>query len=103
MTLYSRSAIQNINNQGSGSEKTNLLLNLKEHQSDSDKMYLYAKDSYEAKHQYLINIREKVAIDDYNDPKAYIEYSNDMHDVYKNTDEYNPDKEYNKNIKIIKI
>ena len=50
MTLYSRSAIQNINNQGSGSEKTNLLLNLKEHQSDSDKMYLYAKDSYEAKH-----------------------------------------------------
>ena len=28
-----------------------------------------------------------------NDPKAFIEYSNDIHDVYKNTDEYNPDKE----------
>ena len=28
-----------------------------------------------------------------NDPKALIENSNDMHDVYKNIDEYNPDKE----------
>ena len=44
-----------------------------------------------------------MSIDHHNNPKAYIEYSNDMHDVYKNTDEYNPDKEYNKNIKIIKI
>ena len=26
------------------------------------------------------------------DPKAFIEYSNDMHDVYKNIDDY-PDKE----------
>ena len=29
----------------------------------------------------------------FNDPKAFIEYSNDMHDVYKNIDHYNPDKE----------
>ena len=28
-----------------------------------------------------------------NNPKAFIEYSNDMHDVYKNIDGYNPDKE----------
>ena len=27
-----------------------------------------------------------------NDPKAFNEYSNDMHNVYKNIDEYNPDK-----------
>ena len=27
------------------------------------------------------------------DPKAFIEYSNDMHDVYKNIDDCNPDKE----------
>ena len=30
---------------------------------------------------------------DVNDPKGFIEYSNDMQDVYKNIDEYNPDKE----------
>ena len=29
----------------------------------------------------------------FNDPKAFTEYSNDMHDVYKNIDHYNPDKE----------
>ena len=28
-----------------------------------------------------------------NDPKAVIEYSNDMHDFYKNIDEHNPGKE----------
>ena len=78
---------------GSASGKTNLLLNLTENQPDIDKIYLYAKDPYEAKYQYLINIREKVGIDHFDDPKAFIEYSNDMRDVYKNIDEYNPDKE----------
>ena len=78
---------------GSGSGKTNLLLNLIENQPDIDKIYLYAKDPYEAKYQYLINKREGVGIDHFNDPKAFIEYSNDMHDVYKNIDDYNPDKE----------
>ena len=77
---------------GSGSGKINLLLNLIENQPDIDKIYLYAKDPYEAKYQYLINKREGVAIDHFNDPKAFIEYSNDMHYVYKNTDEYNLDK-----------
>ena len=54
---------------------------------------MYAKDPYEAKYQYLINKREGVGINDFNDSKAFIEYSNDMHDVYKNIDEYSPDKE----------
>ena len=54
---------------------------------------MYSKDPYEAIHQYLINILEKVRIDLFNDPRAYIEYSNDMHDVYKNIDDYNPDIE----------
>ena len=44
---------------------------------------MYAKDLYEVKYQYSIKIREKVDIDHYNDPRAYIEYSNDMDDVYK--------------------
>ena len=54
---------------------------------------MYAKDPYEAKYQYLINKRERVGINRLNDPKAFIEYSNDMHKVYKNIDMYNPDKE----------
>ena len=68
-------------------------MNLIENQQDIDKIYLYPKDPYEAKYQYLINKREGVGINHFNDPKAFIEYSNDMHDVYKNIDEYNLDKE----------
>ena len=79
---------------GSGSGKTNvLLLSLIETQPDIDKIYLYAKDLYEAKYQYLINKREDVGISHFNDPKAFIEYSNDMRDVYKNINYYNPYKE----------
>ena len=83
--------IQNINNRSSGSGKTNALLNLIENQPDIDEIYLYAKDPFEGKYEYLIKIRKKVGIDDHNNP--YIEYSNYMHDVYKNINCYNPDKE----------
>ena len=55
--------------------------------------YVYAKDPYEKNYQYLINILEKVSLKPFNDPEAFIEYSNDMQDVYKNIDEYNIDKE----------
>ena len=68
-------------------------MNLVNNQPDIDKIYLYAKDPYEAKYQYLINKREKVGLDHFNDPKAFMNYSNDMQDVYKNIEEYNPDKE----------
>ena len=53
---------------------------------------MYAKDPYEAKYQYLINKKEGVGIDHFNNPKAFIVYSNYMHDVYKTIDEYNPIK-----------
>ena len=53
---------------------------------------MYAKDPYEAKYQYLINKREGVGIYHFNDPKAFTEYSNDLHDVYKNINYYNSDK-----------
>ena len=78
---------------GSGSGKTNALLNLINNQPDIDKIYLYAKDPYEAKYQFLINKRERTGLKHFNYPKAFIEYSNDMQDVYKNIDEYNVDKE----------
>ena len=80
---------------GSGSGKINALLNLIENQPDIiiDKIYLYAKDPYEAKYQYLINKRESVGINHFNDHKAFIEYSNDMRNVYKNINHYNLNKE----------
>ena len=78
---------------GSGSGKTNALLNLINNQPDIDKIYLYAKDPYEDKYHFLINKRESIGLKDFNDPKAFIEYSNDMHDVYGNINYYNPDKE----------
>ena len=71
---------------GSGTGKTNALLNLINNQQDIDKIYLYAKDPYEDKYQYLINKRESVGLKHFNDPKAFTEYSNDMHSVYKNID-----------------
>ena len=77
----------------SGSGKTNELLNLINNQPDIDKIYLYAKDPYEKKYQYLINKREEVGLDHFNDPNTFIEYSNDMRDVYKNIEDYNLGRE----------
>ena len=78
---------------GSGSGKTNTLLYLINNQPDIDKIYLQAKDLYEPKYQFLINKRESIGLKHFNDPKAFIEYSNDMHDIYKNINDYNHDKE----------
>ena len=69
---------------GSGSGKTNALLNLINNQPDINKIYLYAKDPYEAKYQYLINKHEEVGLKHYDHSRAFIEYSNDMQDVDKN-------------------
>ena len=74
---------------GSRPGKTNALLNLINNQPDIEKIYLYAKDPYE----YLINKREKVTLNHYENPKAFTEYSNNMQDVYKDIGEYNADKE----------
>ena len=56
------------------------------------KYTFFAKDPYEAKYQYLINKCEKVGLDHFNDPGAFIEYSNDMQDVHRNIEDYNPGK-----------
>ena len=68
-------------------------MNLIENQPNIEKIYLHAKDPYEGKYQYLLNKKEGVSTDNFNDCKAFIKYSNDMHDVYKNINYYNPDKE----------
>ena len=43
---------------GSGSGKTNTLLNLINEQDDIDKIYLYAKDLSELKYEFFIKKRE---------------------------------------------
>ena len=47
---------------GSGSGKADALSNLLNNQPGSDKIYLYAKDPYEAKYWYLINSLEDAGI-----------------------------------------
>ena len=78
---------------GSESGKTNTLSNLINNQPDFDKIYLYAKDLYEPKYHFLINKRESIELKHFNDLKVFIEYSNDIHDVYKNINDYNHHKE----------
>ena len=80
------------------SGKSISLSNLIDPQPDIDKIYLYAKNLYEAKYQLLINKRKKTGIHNLNDSKAFIEYTNDMDD-YENMEEYNP----NKKLKILII
>ena len=63
---------------GSGSGKTNALLNLIKEQDDIDKIYLYAKDLSEAKYEFLIKKGKDAGIKHLNDSKAFIECSNTM-------------------------
>ena len=43
-----------------GSGNTNVLFNLIDNEADIDKIYLYTKDPYEAKYQYLIDNHKDV-------------------------------------------
>ena len=73
---------------GSGSGKTNTLLNLINEQNDIDKIYLYARDLNEPKYKILIKKCENAGIKHLNDPNAFIECSNTMDDVYENIHDY---------------
>ena len=50
------------------------------------------KTPYQDKYQFLITKRESIGLKHFNDPKAFVQYSDDMHDVYKTIDHYNHDK-----------
>ena len=52
----------------------NALLNWTNKQPDIDEMYLFPKDPYEAKYQFLINNRETLGLKHFNDEKFFIEY-----------------------------
>ena len=77
---------------GSGSGKANILLNLINEQKDINKIYLYEKDLSEPKYEYLIKNRENAGIKHVKDGNAFIQCSNTMDDVYKNNDDYNPNR-----------
>ena len=100
----------------SGFGKTNVLLHLINNLHPIDKIYLYVKDLHEPKYEYLINKREQAGIKNLNDPKAFIEYSDDINDVLDDINNYNKNRdkkvlivfddmiadiEYNKNFKRI--
>ena len=74
---------------GSGSGKTNALLNLINEQNDIDKVYLYARDLNKPKYKILTKKRKDAGINHLNDPNAFIECSNTMDDVNENIHDYN--------------
>ena len=81
---------------GSGSSKTNPLLNLltinfKSHQPEFIiKISLYPKDPHHP--IYPLLIYKSLGLKHYNNTKAFIEYSNDMDDIYEDIVEYNSNK-----------
>ena len=71
---------------GSGSGKTNTLLNLikeQDYHDVIDKIYLYARDLSEPKYQFLIKKREDAGIKNWNNPNAFILCSNTIDDIYE--------------------
>ena len=61
------------------------------HQGNIDKIHLYCKGPCETKYQFLINNQESADLKCLNHSKAFIEYSNDMDDIYKkHLQEYSP-------------
>ena len=73
-------------NGGSGSRKTNTLLNLIGEQNNIDKMYLYAKGLSELKYEFLIKKSKTTEIKHINNPNAFIECLNTVDGVYDNID-----------------
>ena len=85
-------SIQSINNWRLWVWKKKSLFNLISQQPDIDKICLHTKGSYEAKYKFLIKKRERTELKHLIDFKALIEYSDEMDDIYKNIEEYNPNK-----------
>ena len=68
----------------------NLIISL---QQGTNKIYLYAKDPQETDYQFLINKGEDVDFKKCHDFESFIEYLNDMDDIYEHIEEYNLNKE----------
>ena len=69
------------------------MLNLIKHQRpDIDKIYLYIKDPFESKYQFRINGKEKAGTENLKNPKAFIDYSQTIGDVYQSLEDYDSTK-----------
>ena len=79
--------------------RLNAWFSLVTHQPDTGKIHLYAKNPYKGTYQLLVNIREGTGIKYLSDSEAFIEYSNGMDDIYRNIEEYNPNR--NRKIMIV--
>ena len=73
---------------GSGSEKTNALLNLIKEQDDIEKNYLSAKYLSKRKYEFLIKKRKNAGIKHFNDPNVFIECSNTVNNICEDIDDY---------------
>ena len=83
-------------NGGSGSGKTNALINLINEQNDINKIYLYSKDLSEPNYEYLIEKCENIGMKHLNNSNTFIEYSNTMDGVYENINDYNSSRKRKK-------
>ena len=68
------------------------MLNLISHQPDIDTTYLYVKDPYKLEYQLLISERGGTGLKHFNNSEAFIEYSNDVNNIFKKFEKYNPNK-----------
>ena len=80
---------------GSGSGKTNALINLINEQNDIDKIYLHAKDLSEPKYEYLIKKRKDIGRKHVNNSNSFIKCANSIDGVYENISNYNPNRKRN--------
>ena len=55
-------------------------------------IYLYVTDPFESNYLLFINGKEKVGIKELKHPKAFIDYSQTIDDVYEYLEDYNPTK-----------
>ena len=84
---------------GSGSGKTNALLDLIKKQDYHDvieKIYLFVRDLSEPKYDYLIKKREDTGTKYVNNPNAIIVCSKTIDDVHENINYYNPNRDKKK-------
>ena len=77
---------------GSGSGKTNVLLNLIKHQRpDINKVFFWIKDLFESKYQLLMNLRKNVGLQKFKNFKIYWLFANNWWWLWK-LEDYNPTK-----------
>ena len=70
-----------------------MLLNvINNKQPVTDNIYLYVKNPFESKYKLLFKERKKVGIENLKSPKALIDYSQTIDDVYEHLEDYNPTK-----------